>query len=161
MEIVCRNVRQTQSVAKNFAKLLKGGEILALAGQLGSGKTTFIQGLAKELGVVGNINSPTFVLLKEYPFKKNGKNLILCHFDAYRLKKTKEIEEIGLADYFKNKNVICVIEWADKIKSVLGKISAKIIWIKFEYIGKTKRRLKILNSKYEILNKFKIPNSNI
>ena len=66
-----------------------------------------------------------------------------CHIDLYRIEKIQDIEELGLEDFLGKKDVICVIEWAEKIKNVLEKISAKIIWIEFEYIGENERKLKV------------------
>ena len=114
---------------------MKGGEIIGLSGDLGGGKTTFVKGLAKGLGVRELVTSPTFVLMKEYG--------ILVHFDLYRLKNKKEIETIGLSDYLGKPDKICVIEWAEKIKDCLKKLPAKIIWVKFEYVGENKRKISV------------------
>ena len=89
MEITTKSSNKTQELAVNFAKKLKGGEVLGLKGDLGSGKTTFVQGLAKGLGVKESVTSPTFVILNLH---QAGKGRTLAHFDLYRLN-----NEIGRA----------------------------------------------------------------
>jgi tRNA threonylcarbamoyladenosine biosynthesis protein TsaE len=152
---------------------LKGGEIIGLIGELGGGKTTFVKGLAKGLGIRDLVTSPSFVLIKEYKIKsqislspkgrvlrrQNLKSQILTHIDLYRLKNIEEIESLGLSDYLGKKNKICVIEWAEKIKNMLEKIPAKVIWVEFGYIDENTRRLKISNIKAQMSNK--IQNYNV
>ena len=94
-----------------MASRLKPGDVIGFIGELGSGKTTIIQFIAKFLGVKKNITSPTYLYLKTYPLK-NGSELIHC--DAYRLDNDTDVNSIDLAYYF-NKNNIILIEWADKI----------------------------------------------
>ncbi|PIP21829.1 MAG: tRNA (adenosine(37)-N6)-threonylcarbamoyltransferase complex ATPase subunit type 1 TsaE [Candidatus Nealsonbacteria bacterium CG23_combo_of_CG06-09_8_20_14_all_40_13] len=143
MEFVCKSADATKALAKKISSKITGGQVLALTGQLGAGKTTFVQGLAKGLKIKEKIQSPTFVLLKEYSIGKNHRRMKFCHIDLYRIEKIQDIEELGLEDFLGKKDVICVIEWAEKIKNVLEKISAKIIWIEFEYIGENERKLKV------------------
>lgn len=119
----------------------KNAGIIALEGHLGSGKTTFIQGLAEGLGVEENVLSPTFLILKQF-FLKSGKYKNLYHIDAYRLKNPKEILELGFYDSVQNPENIIVIEWADKIKSILPK---NIVWIRFENLGGNGRKIEISN----------------
>jgi tRNA threonylcarbamoyladenosine biosynthesis protein TsaE len=105
--------------------LLQGGELILLDGKLGTGKTTFTQGLAQGLGITENVNSPTFTLLKEYAGQPQSGNLAgdvsysrpaLYHFDLYRLDNPDEIVDLGFEDYFFSDGV-SVIEWADKAGS--------------------------------------------
>jgi tRNA threonylcarbamoyladenosine biosynthesis protein TsaE len=127
---------------------LKGGEIIGLIGELGGGKTTFVKGLAKGLGIRDLVTSPSFVLIKEYKIKSQISNLksqILTHIDLYRLKNIEEIESLGLLDYLGKPDKIVVIEWAEKIKNMLEKIPAKKIWVEFEYLNENKRKIKITN----------------
>lgn len=126
---------ETKEIGIKFAKKLKGGEIIALFGNLGSGKTTFTQGLAKGLGVRERITSPTFVILS---FHKAKKGLELAHFDLYRLNNEAELEGIGATDYLGKKDIICVIEWPEKAKKLLP---ASTIWINFEHIDENKRKI--------------------
>lgn len=104
------------TLAQELAKDLIGGEVLGLVGDLGSGKTVFVQGLAKALGVKEAVSSPTFVLMKSYATKK-GKYLI--HVDAYRLTASDQLADIGLAEYFGRPDSIVVIEWADQVADFL------------------------------------------
>lgn len=124
-----KSVQATQKLAEILATKLKGGEVLALVGDLGAGKTTFTQGLAKALGVKKIVNSPTFVLLKIYK-TKHPKIKQLVHIDAYRLGSGADLEAVGWRDYL-NQDSLVVIEWADKIKEVLPK-STK--WLEFSLL---------------------------
>jgi len=126
MKYLSKSEKQTKKIAEGLAKKLKGGEVIALTGNLGAGKTTFIQGLAKGLKIKKNVNSPTFVLMKIYPVI-NSCILYLCHIDAYRIKNPMELEDIGALEYFRDKNTVSIIEWADKIKSILPKKNIEII----------------------------------
>jgi len=139
-EIISKSAEQTQKIAANFAKNLKDGGILALTGDLGGGKTTFVQGLAQGLGVKKQITSPSFVLIKEYPLRVNGKSQIansLVHIDLYRLKKVDKILEREILEYFTPEN-ICIIEWAEKIKNALPKTTQ---WIEFDFIDENTRKI--------------------
>lgn len=121
-----------------MAKSLKGGEILALSGDLGGGKTTFVKGLAKGLGIRALVTSPSFVIVKEY--KGRGLSKSLVHVDLYRLKGPEEIESLGLSDYLGKPDKISVIEWAEKIKEILPK---KTIWLEFEFVDEKTRKIRI------------------
>ncbi|GAH09692.1 unnamed protein product, partial [marine sediment metagenome] len=101
--MITKSKEETKELAAKLAKKLHGGQILALVGDLGGGKTTFVQGLAKTLGVRQKITSPTFVLLKDY---KTKKNFDLVHVDLYRLDKVEEIESVGVSDYLAKKNFL-------------------------------------------------------
>lgn len=92
---------------------MKGGEIIALTGDLGAGKTTFVQGLAQGLGIETSIVSPTFIIMRTYQWKQGA----LCHVDLYRLadQTEKSLNELGIMDLWKDKNNIFVIEWAEKL----------------------------------------------
>lgn len=108
--------------AEAMAKTLRGGEVLALIGDLGSGKTTFTKALGKALGVKNTITSPTFVLMQEYQTNKLSKiksPLWLYHLDLYRSKDFKEIKTLGIEEIWNRPETITVIEWADKITSHL------------------------------------------
>ena len=129
--------KETLTLGEILAKTLTGGEVIALTGNLGAGKTVFTKGLAKGLGVKAIVNSPTFVLMKIYPIKnKTIKQLI--HVDCYRLNNQEQIEEIGLIPYFNQPDTVMVIEWAEKIKGVLPK---QIIKIKVELKKENQRAI--------------------
>lgn len=102
--------------ALRFAKTLKGGEVVALVGDLGAGKTTFVQGLAKAFGVKERVTSPTFVYMHVHKTKEDG--LLFVHVDAYR-GDANTLREIGLAEYLADPHAIVVIEWADKVEELL------------------------------------------
>lgn len=108
---------ETIDFGMRFAKHFLSGTVVALVGELGSGKTTLIQGFAKGLGIPkGQVKSPTFVLFHIY----NGR-FPVYHFDLYRLTKTSELEDIGLDEYLSDRQAVSVIEWAERASSVLPK----------------------------------------
>jgi len=124
------SLKELPSLAEMLAKQLKGGEILALMGNLGAGKTTFTQELAKQLKVKGRVLSPTFVLMNLFKARlKNGKIITLYHLDLYRIKNFKEVRALGLPEFWGQKNSLTIIEWADRIKNFLPK---NAIYIKFQ-----------------------------
>lgn len=144
-EFITQNAVQTQELAERFAKKLKvlpatrqGGEVLALYGELGSGKTTFIQGLARGLGIKKRILSPTFTLIRHYTL--SPKPYTLFHIDLYRLSSLEETEGLGLKEIWTNPENICAIEWAEKIKEILPNKRWEIY---FEYVSDTERRVSI------------------
>ena len=141
------NYKETQKLGEIFAKEIlqkkmqnspvAGAIVIGLRGDLGSGKTTFIQGFAKGFGIGEKILSPTFVILKRFKItKKSFKNFY--HIDCYRLKNEKDILELGLKEIILNPDNIVAIEWPEKIKKVLPK---KTIIIKFKLIDKNKREI--------------------
>jgi len=144
--IIAKNPQETIELAGKFALGLKGGEILALSGELGSGKTTFIKGLAEGLKVAEVITSPTFVMLKSYPGKigdpssSSGrvKSIEFVHIDAYRAETIEDIKSVGIEDYFERKDIVMAIEWAEKIKEILPK---NTINLEFQIIDKNSRRI--------------------
>ena len=143
MEIICNNLDDTKKLAISFAKALNGGEIITLTGDLGAGKTTFTQSLAKAIGVVEQVTSPTFTLMNQY----YGNNLKLYHFDMYRIDDIDEILEVGLTEYFGNSDAVCVIEWAENIQKLLPK---NLIKIKINKLGEFKREFIFENINFKI-----------
>ena len=127
---------ETKLLAEKIASTLNPGDVLALEGELGSGKTQFVQGLARGLGVSedGYVRSPSFTLLNEY----RGR-LPLYHFDFYRLHNVSDLDELGMEEYFDGKGVT-VIEWADRFPGALPK---RAMHIKFEIIDVTKRKISL------------------
>jgi len=120
IKYLTKSEKQTFNLGKKIAKTLKGGEVLALTGELGAGKTVLIKGIAAGLGIKKIITSPTFVLMKVYKLPAN-KLSNLIHIDCYRAKSFQEIINIGAAEYFGRPDSIVVIEWAEKIKTILPK----------------------------------------
>lgn len=143
MKYVTASEKQTFSLAKKFAKKLKGGIVLSLVGDLGAGKTIFTKGLAAGLGIKKNITSPTFVLMKKYDVKCQWSNVkCLVHIDAYRLRSYKDLLAIGAKKYLGKPNTVTVIEWAGKVKRILPK---KTIFVKITQKN-NKRMIKIWNN---------------
>ncbi len=120
MEVKTTKAAQTKKIAYDLAKSLKGGEVIAIYGDLGVGKTIFTQGLAKGLGIKGRILSPTFVFMRTYAFKKSGKEMTLYHIDLYRGQDWQDFENLGLEEVFSEGSVV-VLEWAEKIQKILPK----------------------------------------
>lgn len=121
---------EAQKLAGSLAGLLRGGEIIALTGPLGAGKTTFTKALAKKLKIKTKITSPTFTLMHRHSAKITGKKIFFYHLDLYRLKNFREAGLLGLEEFWGRPDTITVIEWADKIKHHWPK---KIIVIKFSH----------------------------
>lgn len=121
-------------------RMPKNALILALQGELGSGKTTFIQGFLRGLGIKKKITSPTFVLVKNYELriKNYGKYKHAYHIDCYRIKKASELLKLGLKEILGNFQNIVLIEWAEKIQGALPK---NTIWLKFEHGSKENIRV--------------------
>lgn len=110
-------IRQTEQIAAELAGRLKGGECVALYGELGAGKTQFVRGLVKGLGGNGRaVSSPTFVLLNVY----EGGRLAVYHLDAYRVAGSDDFEGIGFAELLEQGGVV-VVEWAERVESLLPK----------------------------------------
>lgn len=128
--------KETKKFAKRFAKTIKKGSVLAFYGDLGSGKTTFINYLARDLGIRRRLISPTFVIQRIY----ENKDFNFHHIDLYRLKSEKEIIDLGLLDLFEDPNNIVAIEWAEKVEKMLPRGTIRIY---LNYIDKDKRAIKI------------------
>jgi len=134
-KVISKNEKDTYQIAAKLANQLKGGEIIALEGDLGAGKTIFTKGLAKAFGIKQHVTSPTFVLMKVYPV--SHKPLAIrqfVHVDCYRLDEPQELFYLGIEEYLNKPDTIVVIEWADKIKKYL-KGFKKVIWLKLKIKG--------------------------
>lgn len=137
MEIITNSATETQKFGQEVGTSLKGGEVLALVGDLGSGKTTFMQGLAKALSISSSVTSPTFILMRTYK-----SDLTIYHLDLYRLEENidDELKNLGVTDIWGQKDNIVVIEWAEKARTTLPD-STK--WITFEYLEGDSRKITI------------------
>jgi tRNA threonylcarbamoyladenosine biosynthesis protein TsaE len=119
-----------KALAEEVAQQLLGGEVLALIGELGSGKTTFTKHLAKYLKIKHTVTSPTFVVMNMFPGKlRPGKKITLYHLDLYRTKNFREVSALGIEEFWGKKGTVTVIEWADKIKKRLPKNTYYIYFI--------------------------------
>jgi tRNA threonylcarbamoyladenosine biosynthesis protein TsaE len=136
----------TEVFGRRLGALLFPGAVVALIGQLGAGKTHLTRAVAEGLGVKNPavVNSPTFVLIQEYPAR-----LPIYHFDAYRLTGSREFAELGVDEYFRGDGV-CLVEWADKVESTLP---ADHLRIEIEIVDENRRRfqLRAAGEKYEEL----------
>ncbi len=108
----------TFNLGLKLGKKIRKAEVLALSGDLGAGKTKFLQGFARGLGVKAKVNSPTFNILKLYKVYNNDKIKIFCHVDAYRLTASKDLISLGIEEYINDKKTVVAIEWAEKVKGV-------------------------------------------
>jgi len=162
MEHITFSPKQTEKIGEKFAKSLKSNFLtpvtISLEGELGGGKTTFVKGFARGLGVKETIKSPTFVIMKKYQIATNdpkgqaygiGKQLttksrklqgFFYHFDCYRIQKAADILELGWRGIIKDPKNIIVVEWGDRIRRILPK---NYIQIKFKFADKNKRKITI------------------
>jgi tRNA threonylcarbamoyladenosine biosynthesis protein TsaE len=130
------SVEQTEAIAAELSLSLRGGECIALNGDLGAGKTQFVRGLVKGLGGPSRaVSSPTFVLLNVYP----GGRLMVYHLDAYRVSGADDFEAIGFSELFEQGGIV-VVEWAER---VLGLLPAGCISVNIEATGETSREIQI------------------
>jgi tRNA threonylcarbamoyladenosine biosynthesis protein TsaE len=135
-DIVTNSYKETQKVGFDFAKTLKGGDVVALHGDLGSGKTTFVQGLAEGLGITKKIISPTFIIMRTYEVGRKN----FYHVDLYRIEDEKDVEGLGLLEIMESNDSIVVIEWPEKIENILPQKRKDIV---FTYIDNDKRSIVI------------------
>jgi len=133
-KIITQSPEETKKFAAGLAGQLKAGSVLALHGDLGSGKTCFVQGLAEALGVKEIVNSPTFTIINEY----QG-HCRLYHIDLYRINSAAEAEALGLTEFLEGAGVTA-IEWPEKISLLLPKDA---IHIYFEFMDVNRRRIRI------------------
>ena len=151
MIIKTNSVKETEKVAKNFVEEITRAErarrnnqnalIVGLYGDLGSGKTTFVKGIAKVFGLEKTITSPTFVIEKIYKLKNQVfDNLI--HIDAYRLKNEKELLNLGWREISKNPKNIIFIEWPENVNDILPSDAKNI---KFRFVDENVREITFLN----------------
>lgn len=119
-----KSEQDTIDFAEDFSKNLKVGDIVVLTGELGSGKTKFVQGVLKHFGLENEISSPTFTIVNEY----NANNVNIYHFDVYRLADVDEFYAMGGEEYFSNG--ICLIEWGEMIEDILPRPYTKITFSK-------------------------------
>ena len=130
---ISNSAEETKSFGQQFAGTVKPGDVLALVGELGSGKTQFVKGFAAALGATTPATSPTFTLLHEY----SGGRLPIYHFDFFRVEDRQSAERLGLDDYFFGDGV-SVVEWADRFPDLVPENAR---WISFETKSETQRSI--------------------
>ena len=138
MKHISNSEKDTFEIAKNFAKSLKSGDIIALSGDLGAGKTAFVKGVAFALGCKDIVSSPTFTLVNEY----TGTEYMLYHFDVYRLSNVTA-ENCDWIDEYLFSDGICIIEWADNLIDILPENYININITKKPSLGKDYREIEI------------------
>lgn len=136
IEIISNSEKETKKIAKNFAKSLDSKSVIVLTGELGSGKTKFVEGFLSYFGLEKEISSPTFTIVNEY--KK--RNINIYHFDVYRLSDIDEFYEIGGDEYF-DKGIV-LIEWGELIKEALPDDYIQITFSKND-LNENSRKLEI------------------
>jgi tRNA threonylcarbamoyladenosine biosynthesis protein TsaE len=126
---------ETEFLGKALGRLLAPGDIIALKGDLGAGKTAFTRGIAQGLGIRDDVTSPTFTIINDYtdpiPF---------AHMDAYRIKSLEEMENVGFSDYLSE--YVVVVEWADRIKPLLPE---DLLWVDFKGEGDNRRKIHFIS----------------
>jgi len=130
--IISHSPEETSEIGRQLAAQLRAGDVLALAGDLGAGKTQFVKGMAMALGVEIEVTSPTFTLIHEYPGR-----LPLFHIDLYRLESEDEVLKIGIDDYLDGEGVT-VIEWADKFETLMPR---GVRWVRFRVLEGNEREI--------------------
>jgi len=160
-----KSASETRKLGEVLSQELRGGEIICLTGELGSGKTTFAQGVLRGLKIKGPYTSPTFVVMKHYKIKSQnfskvrpfpsptsrgipqGQTLNVYHIDCYRVK-SRDIIELGWKEIITGENNIVIVEWAERMKAI---IPSRAIWLEFEHLDGDARKI-IINSKFKNQN---------
>jgi tRNA threonylcarbamoyladenosine biosynthesis protein TsaE len=128
---------ETESLGEKFGRAVQSGFVIALSGELGAGKTQFVKGLARGLGITARVHSPTFTLVNEY----GGGRLKLFHLDLYRLETSEQILSAGVEDFLQPDGV-SVIEWAEKLGDGSWEIEiGEIKKMKIEILNETERKI--------------------
>ena len=133
--------KETQKTASQLAAKMKSG-LIALEGELGAGKTTFVQAFVRALGVKAKVKSPTFNIIKKYKIPNVPQ--FVYHIDCYRLRDHKDATSIGIKEILKEKENFVLIEWPERISKILPK---KLTRVHIDHIDKNKRKIKITNFK--------------
>ena len=132
MVYITNSEAETEALAESLAERLPEGTVLAFYGELGSGKTAFVRGLARGLGIGAMVSSPTFTIVNEYPGPRS-----LFHFDMYRLGSADELFDIGWEDYL-SRGGICAVEWSENVAEAF---EGDEIAVRFEKLGESTRRI--------------------
>ena len=131
---VTTSVEETIALGRKLGKVLRPGDVVALDGDLGAGKTALVRGMARGLELGEAVSSPTFTIVNEYPGHP-----ALFHFDLYRLKNAEELYAIGWEDYL-DRDGICVTEWSENAEEALPEDAVRVF---FERLGETERRIRV------------------
>ena len=134
-EYISESEYETEKIGEDFAKSLPGGTVVAMYGDLGAGKTAFVRGMAKGMGLDCRVSSPTFTIVNEYLGERE-----LIHFDMYRLSDADELFDIGWEDYL-NRGAVCAVEWSEKVEDAF--FGDEIV-VRIEKLDDAKRRISIV-----------------
>ena len=135
--IISQSREETLKAGRELASSLKGGEVIALYGSLGAGKTVFVKGVIGFFLQGKRVLSPTFIIVRHYSLhQKTIKEIV--HADIYRLNDLKQIEDVGLSEFFNKPGIIVLIEWAEKMKGLLPE---KRIDVHFRVLSDVKRKI--------------------
>ena len=147
LEIITDSASETQKAGEILAQEItksklenKKALVIGLEGELGSGKTTFVQGLAKGLKIKERITSPTFVILKKFDLRPATHFQNFYHIDCYRFTSADQLIDLGFREIMNQPENLIVIEWAERVKKILPKNS---LWIAFKHLGQDKRRISL------------------
>ena len=132
MEFLTHSPDETQRVGAALAKTLRGGEVIAFLGDLGAGKTAFVRGMARGMGLSCRVSSPTFTIVNEYIGERE-----LIHFDMYRLESADELFDIGWEDYLR-RGAVCAVEWSEKVEDAF--FGDEIV-LRIEKLGDSERKI--------------------
>jgi tRNA threonylcarbamoyladenosine biosynthesis protein TsaE len=134
VDFFSRSPEQTRRIGARLGGVLKAGDVICLQGDLGAGKTTFVQGVARGWGSLDSVSSPTFIIVNEYRRADGGR---LSHMDAYRLDSTPEAEELDIDSMLADGALL--IEWPERIN---GLVPAEHLWVQLEHIDEEEREMK-------------------
>lgn len=137
---ITKTAQETHFEGEAFAAKLMPGDVIALYGDLGSGKTTFVQGVARALGLTQRIVSPTFLILKTYTLPQSTNNIeMFYHADLYRIAQETSQENVGLREILQSTTSVTVIEWPEKIEAFLPQKTKRI---RFTYVSDAEREIR-------------------
>lgn len=138
MDVLSRSPEQTRRIGMGLGAALQTGDLICLQGDLGAGKTTFVQGIAHGWGSLDSVSSPTFIIVNVY---RRGDEARLFHMDAYRLDSTPEAEELDLDAMLSQGPLL--VEWPERMN---GLVPPERLWIHLEHTGAQEREMKFLAS---------------
>ncbi len=134
MTIISNSEAETEAAGERFARTLPNGAVVALYGDLGAGKTAFVRGMARGMGIDARVCSPTFTIVNEYLGNRE-----LYHFDMYRLNSSEELFDIGWEDYL-SRGGVCAVEWSENVSDAF---EGDEITVRIEKTGEERRKITI------------------
>ena len=138
MVYISNSAAETEAIGAEFAKTLSGGAVIAMYGDLGAGKTAFVRGMARGMGLDCRVSSPTFTIVNEYLGDRE-----LIHFDMYRLQSADELFDIGWEDYIA-RGAVCAVEWSENVKDAFFGDEIEVI---IDKLGDNQRQITIKGAK--------------